>query len=93
VHCGFYSFNYFLCIVVDLVQSATFFREAAGVYHHLAQEVLPSLQPALPAERPPEAIASVSTVMSLICMAGAQVSDSGVNFCFPFWIFIRESWH
>uniref|UniRef100_A0A2N9F1H6 BRO1 domain-containing protein n=1 Tax=Fagus sylvatica TaxID=28930 RepID=A0A2N9F1H6_FAGSY len=56
----------------DLVQSATFFREAAGVYHHLAQEVLPSLEPALPAERPPEAIASVSTVMSLICMAGAQ---------------------
>ncbi|KAG6625808.1 hypothetical protein I3843_15G003700 [Carya illinoinensis] len=56
----------------DLVQSATFFREAAGVYHHLANEVLPSLGPALPAERPPEAFSSVSTVMSLICLAEAQ---------------------
>ncbi|KAM3691377.1 hypothetical protein ACJW31_08G010800 [Castanea mollissima] len=56
----------------DLVQSATLFREAAGVYHHLAHEVLPMLEPALPAERPPEAISSVSTVMSLICMAEAQ---------------------
>ncbi|XP_018823695.2 uncharacterized protein LOC108993285 isoform X2 [Juglans regia] len=56
----------------DLVQSATFFREAAGVYHHLANEVLPSLGPAFPAERPPEAISSVSTVMSLICLAEAQ---------------------
>ncbi|KAB1221119.1 BRO1 domain-containing protein BROX [Morella rubra] len=56
----------------DLVQSATFFREAAGVYHHLANEVLPSLGPSLPAERPPEAISSVSTVMSLICLAEAQ---------------------
>ncbi|KAF5444479.1 hypothetical protein F2P56_033607 [Juglans regia] len=56
----------------DLVQSATFFREAAGVYHHLANEVLPSLQHALPAERPPEAVSSVSTIMSLICLAEAQ---------------------
>lgn len=75
------------------MQSATLFREAAGVYHHLAHEVLPMLEPALPAERPPEAISSVSTAMSLICMAEAQVSDLDVNFCFPFWIFIRESWH
>ncbi|KAE8100756.1 hypothetical protein FH972_018619 [Carpinus fangiana] len=56
----------------DLVQSATFFREAAGVYHHLANEVLPSLLPALPADRPLEAISSVSTVMSLICLAESQ---------------------
>jgi hypothetical protein len=56
------------------VQSATFFREAAGVYRHLANEVLPSLCPALPADRPLEAISSVSTAMSLICLAEAQVS-------------------
>ncbi|KAK9276233.1 hypothetical protein L1049_005764 [Liquidambar formosana] len=56
----------------DLVQSATLFRKAAGVYHYLAHEVLPSLQPALAAEKPPESIPSVSTVMSLICLAEAQ---------------------
>ena len=42
------------------------------------------LEPALPAERPPEAISSVSTVMSLICMAEAQVSYLDVNFLFSF---------
>ncbi|CAK9176222.1 unnamed protein product [Ilex paraguariensis] len=56
----------------DMVQSATLFRKAAGVYHYLAYEVLPSLQPALAPERPPEATSSVSSVMSLICLAEAQ---------------------
>lgn len=56
----------------DLVQSATLFREAAGVFLYLSQEVFPSLQPALPAERPPEATSYMSTVMSLICLAEAQ---------------------
>lgn len=56
----------------DLLKSATLFREASGVYHHLANEVLPSLQPSLPVERPPEVVSSVSTVMSLICLAEAQ---------------------
>lgn len=69
----------FAFFIVDLVLSATFFREAAGVYHHLAYKVLPSLQHALPAERPPEAVSSVSTIMSLICLAEAQVSDSAVS--------------
>lgn len=59
---------------IDLVQSTTLFREAAGVYHHLAHEVLPSLQPSLTVERPPELVASVSSVMRLICLAEAQVS-------------------
>ncbi|ESW25346.1 hypothetical protein PHAVU_003G028200 [Phaseolus vulgaris] len=56
----------------DLVQSTTIFRQAAGIYHHLAQEVLPPLQPKLPPEKPPEALAAVSTIMSLICLAEAQ---------------------
>ncbi|KAK7407571.1 hypothetical protein VNO78_09524 [Psophocarpus tetragonolobus] len=56
----------------DLVQSATIFRQAAGIYHHLAQEVLPRLEPELPPEKPPEALAAVSTIMSLICLAEAQ---------------------
>lgn len=56
----------------DMVKSASFLREASGVYHHLADEVLPSLGPALPAERPPEAVPCMSTVMSLICLAEAQ---------------------
>ncbi|KAK7310017.1 hypothetical protein RJT34_07206 [Clitoria ternatea] len=56
----------------DLVQSATIFRQAAGIYHHLAHDVLPPLQPELPPEKPPEALAAVSTIMSLICLAEAQ---------------------
>lgn len=57
----------------DMVQSVTIFRKAAGVYHYLAQEILPSLHPALAPEGPPEATSSVSSVMSLICLAEAQV--------------------
>ncbi|KAJ1389454.1 BRO1 domain [Sesbania bispinosa] len=56
----------------DLVQSATIFRQAAGIYHHLAHVVLPPLEPELPPEKPPEALAAVSTIMSLICLAEAQ---------------------
>lgn len=59
--------------VIDLVQSATTFREAAGIYHHLALNVLPHLKTVWAPEIPPEALASVSTVMSLICLAEAQV--------------------
>ncbi|KAE8657461.1 hypothetical protein F3Y22_tig00116995pilonHSYRG00144 [Hibiscus syriacus] len=56
----------------DLVQSATLFREAAGVFQHLAVEIFPSLQSAQSVERPPEATPSICTVMSLICLAEAQ---------------------
>ncbi|KAJ0094074.1 hypothetical protein Patl1_16490 [Pistacia atlantica] len=59
-------------IPADLVQSAALFREAAGVFQHLSQEVFPSLQTALPAERPPEATSYMSDVMKLICLAEAQ---------------------
>ncbi|XP_021910132.1 uncharacterized protein LOC110823936 isoform X1 [Carica papaya] len=59
-------------LATDLVQSATLYREAAGIFNHLAHEVIPSLQPALSAERPPEATSSICTVMSLICLAEAQ---------------------
>ena len=64
----------FFCIIVDLVQSASIFRKAAGVYQYLAHDVIPSLRPALTAERPPESTIPVSTVMSLICLAEAQVN-------------------
>ncbi|KAI8539199.1 hypothetical protein RHMOL_Rhmol09G0162700 [Rhododendron molle] len=57
---------------VDLVQSATLFRKAAGVYHYLALEVLPPLLSSSAPERQPEATSSVSSVMSLICLAEAQ---------------------
>ena len=55
------------------MQSAALFRKAAGVYDSLAIEVLPHYQHVLPAERPPEATLNVSSVMSLICLAEAQV--------------------
>ncbi|KAK4763753.1 hypothetical protein SAY87_013191 [Trapa incisa] len=56
-----------------LVQSATLFREAAGVYLYLSEEVLPSLQSIDAGKRPPESTSSVASVMSLICLAEAQV--------------------
>ncbi|XP_022968231.1 uncharacterized protein LOC111467531 [Cucurbita maxima] len=56
----------------DKVQSATFFREAAGVYQYLAKDILPSIQHCVPSERPPEVIPSTSVAMSLVCLAEAQ---------------------
>ncbi|XP_042519918.1 uncharacterized protein LOC122093616 isoform X2 [Macadamia integrifolia] len=56
----------------DLVQSATLYRKAAGVYHYLVNEVLQSLQPPFTQERPPECTSSVCSIMSLICLAEAQ---------------------
>ncbi|MED6163806.1 hypothetical protein PIB30_083618 [Stylosanthes scabra] len=59
----------------DLVQSATMFRQAAGVYHHLAHNVLPPLQalsPSSSSEKPPETFPTLSIIMSLICLADAQ---------------------
>lgn len=54
----------------DIVQSAALFRKAAGVYNYVAQEVLTKLH--WTQERPAEAIPSVSSIMSLICLADAQ---------------------
>lgn len=62
-------------IVVDLKQSAFIFREAAGVFHYLAHEVIPSLQSPISAERPSEASPALSAAMSFICLAEAQVSS------------------
>ncbi|GAB4828900.1 hypothetical protein Ancab_018561 [Ancistrocladus abbreviatus] len=56
----------------DLVQSANLLRKAAGVYNYLALEVLPSLQPMLPPEKPAEAVTRISSAMSLVCLAEAQ---------------------
>ncbi|KAH9322983.1 hypothetical protein KI387_017622, partial [Taxus chinensis] len=55
-----------------VVESATLFRKAAGVYQYLAQDVLPPLEPSLPPERPPEATPSMASIMSLVCLADAQ---------------------
>ncbi|KAJ6356938.1 hypothetical protein OIU78_004935 [Salix suchowensis] len=62
--------NFF--IAVDLKQSAFIFREAAGVFHYLAHEVIPSLQSPIPAERPSEASSALCAAMSFICLAEAQ---------------------
>ncbi|KAK4371105.1 hypothetical protein RND71_010580 [Anisodus tanguticus] len=56
----------------DLVQSASILRKAAGVYQHLAQDVLPCLQAVLAPDRPPEALISVSAAIALVCLAEAQ---------------------
>ncbi|KAL9997697.1 putative BRO1 domain-containing protein [Helianthus debilis subsp. tardiflorus] len=57
----------------DLVQSATLFRKAAGVYQYLGHDVLPFIRAKLSPHGPPEATSSVSSVMSLICLAEAQM--------------------
>ncbi|KAL3830983.1 hypothetical protein ACJIZ3_019785 [Penstemon smallii] len=54
----------------DLVQSATCFRRAAGVYNYLAQKVLTNLNRSQ--EKQPEAMCRVSSIMSLVCLADAQ---------------------
>ncbi|XP_059655545.1 uncharacterized protein LOC132302651 [Cornus florida] len=58
----------------DLVESATLFRKAAGVYHYLAHDLLPYIQPLpmLITERPLEASSCMPSVMSIICLAEAQ---------------------
>nr|XP_043624625.1 uncharacterized protein LOC122596160 [Erigeron canadensis] len=62
-------------LLTDLVQSMSLFRKAAGVYHYLAHDVLPSIKDALTPEGPPEATAPVSSVMSFICLAEAQIAS------------------
>ncbi|GFP99267.1 hypothetical protein PHJA_002070600 [Phtheirospermum japonicum] len=54
----------------DMVQSATLFRKAAGVYNYLSHEILINLNSIK--ERPPKAMHSVSSIMSLVCLAEAQ---------------------
>lgn len=71
-------------LFIDLVQSATLLRKAAGVYHYLAHEVLPSLKNELTLEGPPEATSTVSSAMSFICLAEAQVSVQDPYFIFFF---------
>ncbi|CAK9207580.1 unnamed protein product [Sphagnum jensenii] len=56
----------------DMVESATLFRRAAGVFQHLAETVLPPLQPVLPPDRCPEATVSMASIMSIVCLAEAQ---------------------
>lgn len=70
---------YFSLFAVDLVQSATLFRKAAGVYQHLAEFILPFLRPKPAIKQPPEYVAGVASVMSLLCLAEAQVSVHSVR--------------
>ncbi|MCO5564320.1 hypothetical protein L7F22_017980 [Adiantum nelumboides] len=56
----------------DLVEAATLFRKAAGVFQHMAQEVLPPLQVLPASERIPEVTSTMATIMCLICLAEAQ---------------------
>lgn len=58
----------------DIVEAGALFRRASGIFKHLAENVLPPLQPFLPPDRGPEATASMAAVMSTICLAEAQVS-------------------
>lgn len=53
------------------MHSTRLFRKAAGVYTYLAEEVLNHIVGTQ--EKPPEAMSPVSSVMSLICLAEAQV--------------------
>lgn len=62
--------------VADMTESATYFRRAAGVYQHMAHEVLPPLHASLPPDRPPEATVSMATIMSIVSLAEAQVFSS-----------------
>ncbi|KAL8157448.1 hypothetical protein AgCh_002231 [Apium graveolens] len=56
----------------DLVQSATLFRKAAGVYHSLDTKVISEYDRLSPSDRPPEATSNVCSVMSLVCLADSQ---------------------
>lgn len=53
------------------MQAATLFRQAAGVYDYLAREVV--VRSRQSEDRPPEATSRISCVLSLICLAEAQV--------------------
>lgn len=58
---------------VDKVGAATLFRRAAGVYMHLAKNVLPPMKASLPTESCPEVTPALASIMSIICLAEAQV--------------------
>lgn len=55
---------------------ATTLREAAGLYKHAAEKVLPELKGSLAGERPNELLASMATTMRLVCLAEAQAATA-----------------
>ena len=67
--------SHFFFTIIDLVQSATLFRKAAGIYHSLATKVVSEFEAAtlITEERPPEATSNVCSVLGLVCLAEAQV--------------------
>lgn len=69
--------------IADMVEAGMLFRRAAGIYQHLAQNVLPPLQPLLPPDRSPESTVTLASIMSIICLAEAQVIlHRLIDFCF-----------
>ncbi|XP_051122119.1 uncharacterized protein LOC127245331 isoform X2 [Andrographis paniculata] len=58
----------------DLVQSATIFRRAAGVFKYVAEEILTHICQS--GDRPPEAMPCTSAIMSFICLAEAQAATA-----------------
>ncbi|KAF6260578.1 hypothetical protein COO60DRAFT_1700289 [Scenedesmus sp. NREL 46B-D3] len=55
-----------------LAAAATQLRQAAGVYDHLAEVMLPSLLASLKGDRPAEILPRLSSVMCQLCLAEAQ---------------------
>jgi hypothetical protein len=55
---------------------ATLLRQAAGLYKHAAENILPELKDGLKGERPNELLASMAHTMRLICLAEAQAATA-----------------
>lgn len=68
----------FVFFISDLVQASTHYRKAAGVYDYLSREILARLNRF--EDKPAESTMRVSSAMSLLCLAEAQVSVIHVSF-------------
>ncbi|XP_010458782.1 PREDICTED: uncharacterized protein LOC104739986 [Camelina sativa] len=56
----------------DYKDSVTVYREASGVFHHLSQEILPSLKNCVPPGKLPELTPPLCSSFSLLCLAEGQ---------------------
>ncbi|CAN8293794.1 unnamed protein product [Cochlearia groenlandica] len=59
-------------VSIDIKNAVTVYREASGVFNHLAHELLPSLQPFLPSGKLPELTSPLCSSLSLLCLAEGQ---------------------
>lgn len=55
------------------MESTALYRKAAGVFEYLANVILVPLQSEFTGEFPPEGVTAMSDIMSLVCLADAQV--------------------